>query len=152
MEANLGSEPSKIWRLILDGREVLQLSLIRRIGTCSATSVWNMDRLPTDGMRRPVPSARPHSPQLVSELIDSTSAAWDRIKLQECFTQANIDVILNNPMCHWSQPDFWAWHHDKMGVFTVRSAYRMLIMRCALSENEARSNRREEEKELSSLW
>ena len=82
-----------------------------------------------------VPSASPQPPQLVSELFDSALVAWDRIKLQECFTQANIDVILNNPLCHRRQPDFWAWHHDKMGVFTVRSAYRMLIMQRALSEN-----------------
>ena len=34
----------------------------------------------------------------------------------------------------------------------MRSAYRMLIMRRALSENAARSDRREEEKEWSSLW
>jgi len=108
LEANLGSTPSKIWRSILDGRGVLQLGLIRRIGTGLTTSVWNMDRLPTDGMRRPVPSARPHSPQLVSELIDSTSAAWNRIKLQEFFTQVDIDVILNIPLCHRSQPDFRA--------------------------------------------
>ena len=131
---------------------MLQLGLIRRIGTGLTTSVWNMDRLPTDGMRRPVPSARPHSPQLVSELIDSTSAAWNRIKLQEFFTQVDIDVILNIPLCHQSQLDFWAWHHDKTGVFTVRSAYRMLIIWRTLSENTARSNRREEEKEWSSLW
>ena len=88
----------------------------------------------------------------MSELIDSTSAAWDRIKLQELFTLVDIDVILNIPLCHRSQPDFRAWHHDKTRVFTVRSAYRMLIMWRALSENAARSNRREEEKEWSSLW
>ena len=44
IEANLGSTPSEIWRSILDGREVLQLGLIRRIGTCSTTSVWHRQR------------------------------------------------------------------------------------------------------------
>jgi hypothetical protein len=23
--------------------------------------------------------------------------------------------------------DFWAWHYDRQGVFSVRSAYRMLV-------------------------
>ena len=34
----------------------------------------------------------------------------------------------------------------------LRSAYRMLIMRHALSENATRSNRKEEENEWTSLW
>jgi hypothetical protein len=141
LEANLGSAPSKIYWSILDGREVLQLGLMRRIGTSSAMSVWNMAWLPIDSMQRLVSSARPHPPQLVSELIDSTSAAWDQIKLQELFTLVDIDVILNIPLCHQSQPDFRAWHYDKTGVFIVRSADRMLIMRRALSDNATRSNK-----------
>ena len=59
---NLGFAPSKIWRSVLDGREVLHLGLIRRIGTCSTTSIWSMDWLPSDSMRRPVPSVAPHPP------------------------------------------------------------------------------------------
>jgi len=135
----------------LDDREVLQLGLMRRIVIGSPTPVWNMDWLPTDSMWRLVPGARPHPPKLVSELINSTPVAYDRIKLQELFTQGDIDVILNIPLCHRSQPDFRACHHDKTGVFVVRFACRMLIMRRALSKNAARSNRTEEE-EWSSLW
>jgi hypothetical protein len=67
--ANLGSAPSKIWRSMLDGRKVLQLGLIRRIGTGLTTSIWSMDWLPSDSMRRLIPSVAPHPPQLVSELI-----------------------------------------------------------------------------------
>ena len=33
LAAHLGSRPSRIWHSILDGREVLQQGLIRRIGT-----------------------------------------------------------------------------------------------------------------------
>jgi hypothetical protein len=75
LRANLGSTPSKIWRLVLDGREVLQLGLIKRIGMGSTTSIWSTDWLLSDNMQRPVPSTAPHPPQLVSELIDHTSTA-----------------------------------------------------------------------------
>lgn len=40
---NLGSCPSRIWRSVLDGREVLQQGLTRRIGTGETTSIWDMD-------------------------------------------------------------------------------------------------------------
>jgi hypothetical protein len=39
LEANLGSAPSKIWWSILDGREVLQLGMIRRIDRFSYISL-----------------------------------------------------------------------------------------------------------------
>ena len=144
---------SRIWRSLLDGREVLQQGLIRRIGSGETTSIWiSMDWLPTDDMRRPVPSSAPHPPQLVRELIDHTSATWDTTKLHEFFTQADREAIMAIPLCNRRQPDFWAWHYDRKGIFTVRSAYRMLITRRVLMENAGRSNSREQEKEWSSLW
>jgi hypothetical protein len=73
--AEIGSSPSRIWRSILAGREVLKGGLIRRIGTGETTNIWSMDWLPATGLRRPVPSNRANRPQLVSELIDSTSAS-----------------------------------------------------------------------------
>jgi hypothetical protein len=74
LSATLGSTPSWIWRSLLDGREVLQQGLIRRIGSSETTSIWSMDWLPTDSMRQPVPSSAQHPPHLVSELINHTSA------------------------------------------------------------------------------
>ena len=56
-----------------------------------------------------------HPPQLVSELIDHTSATWDVAKLQEFFTNANREAIMTIPLCNRRQPDFWAWHHDRTG-------------------------------------
>jgi hypothetical protein len=57
LAARLGSRPSRIWRSILDGREVLQQGLIRRIGIGETTDIWNMNWLPRDGSLRPVRSS-----------------------------------------------------------------------------------------------
>jgi hypothetical protein len=105
-----------------------------------------------DSMRRPVRSIAPHPPQLVSELIDHMSATWDVAKLPEFFTKADREVIMTVPLCNPRQPGFWAWHHDRTGIFMVHSTYRMLITRHVWLENARRSNRREEENEWSSLW
>ncbi|KAK3139312.1 hypothetical protein QOZ80_5AG0381190 [Eleusine coracana subsp. coracana] len=40
LHASLGSRPSKIWRAIMDGREVLMKGLIRRISTGETTDIW----------------------------------------------------------------------------------------------------------------
>ena len=118
LAAEIGPSPSRIWRSIVEGREVLRGGLIWRIGTGSSTNIWSMDRLPTSGLRRPVPCNRANRPQLVSDLIDSSTASWDRWKLQEFFTPADIEVITSIPLSTRHQEDFWAWHFGSV-VFSL---------------------------------
>ena len=49
LEAALGPSPSIVWRAIVDGRDVLQQGLIRRIGTGEETEVWSSNWIPRDG-------------------------------------------------------------------------------------------------------
>jgi hypothetical protein len=65
---------------------------------------------------------------LVSELIDATSATWDRQKLQAHLLPEDVEVILNIPQCTRRQDDVWAWHHECSGIFSVGSTYRMLVI------------------------
>ena len=46
--------------------------------------------------------------------------------IQQHFFAPDVDVILNIPLSSRVQPDFWAWHYDIKGFFSVRSAYRMI--------------------------
>jgi hypothetical protein len=96
-------------------------------------------------------------PQLVSELIDVFNVAWDRDMLQKFFLPMDRDLILSIPLSTRQQDDFWAWHYDKKGVFSVRSAYRMLIdmreRRTAwLDELPSSSGTKEREKEWTAIW
>jgi hypothetical protein len=96
-------------------------------------------------------------PQLVSELIDVFNVAWDRDMLQKKFLPMDRDLILSIPLSTRRQDDFWAWHYDKEGVFSVRSAYRMLIdtrvRRTAwLDELPRCSSMKEREKEWTAIW
>jgi hypothetical protein len=84
--------------------------------------------VPRDGRRRPVRSTVVGAPQQVCELINPTTASWDQQKLHTYFVPVDIETILNIPICSHRQVDFWAWHHEKMGVYSVRSAYRMLVI------------------------
>jgi hypothetical protein len=46
LEAELGSDPSQVWRAILEGRDALKLGLIRRIGDGMTAKVWGNNWLP----------------------------------------------------------------------------------------------------------
>ena len=120
LDANLGSSPSRIWRSILDGREVLERGLIRRIGTGESTHIWQMNWIPRENSLRPFRRDLTDPPQMVSELIDHTTASWDVQKLHAVFCPSDVEAILNIPLCTLRQGDFWAWHHEKRGIFSVR--------------------------------
>jgi len=157
LDANLGSSPSRIWRSILDGREVLERGLIRRIRTGESTHIWQMNWIPRENSLRPFRRDLTDPPQMVSELIDHTMASWDVQKLHAVFCPSDVEAILNIPLCTRRQGDFWAWHHEKRGIFSVRSAYRMLAINkerpIAYLENIAgRSDLRSEENEWMSVW
>jgi len=82
---------------------------------------------------------------------------WDRLKLAEFFTPIDIESILKIPLCTRQQEDFWAWHFDSKGVFSVRSAYRMLVTykehATAFFEHSASgSDTRAEQKEWLGIW
>ena len=108
-------------------------------------------------MLRPLPSTRTNPPQKVSELIVSTMASWDKQKLQLFFTPMDVEVIRNIPLNMRRQQDFWAWHYERRGFFSVRSAYRMLVndkqrTRAWLEDRSGTSDTRATEKEWLAIW
>lgn len=64
---------------------------------------------------------------------------------------------MNIPLSSRVQGDFLAWHYDKRGVFSVRSAYRMITgiksqREDWLENRPSHSNRAGEKKGWSNLW
>ena len=156
MEASLGSSPSQVWRAIVEGRDMLKLGLIRRIGNGAATKIWGDNWIPRTERLRPVAALVSDTPELVAELIDPTSCQWNMAELERVFLPMDVQAIRAIPISTSSQTDFWAWHHEKSGNFTVRSAYRMMVTTKKVREDwlEGRpstsSNRAE--KAWSQLW
>ena len=62
----------------------------------------------------------------VHELIYTVSGEWDELLIHENFWPIAVDRILQIPIHHQETEDYITWHLTKSGVFTVRSAYRML--------------------------
>jgi hypothetical protein len=157
LESQVGSHPSKIWRAIVDGKEVLRQGLIRHIGTGEKTHAWNDNWLPRDTMLRPLFCKKAEPPSAVSDFIIAETASWNLQKLQEYFLPMDIEVIMAIPIGNAGFDDFWAWHGERTGVFSVRSAYRMLvnsrIRREAWLEGTASgSDHKQEEKNWTAMW
>lgn len=117
-----------------------------------STRIWDMNWLPREG--RPICSIKNNPPVWVRQLIDQTSRRWNKQILMEFFTPLDIESIR---LCTAPVEDYWAWHHEKLGMFTVRSAYRMLAQAresmTASQENSAsRSDTMSARKEWRELW
>jgi hypothetical protein len=157
MEATLGSKPSQIWRSILDGRSILAQGLIHRIGDGRNTRIWADNWIPRDNNMRPITSINANPPQFVSELIDETSASWNEAKIREFFLPSDVMAIMSIPLSTRRQADFIAWNFDSKGIFSVRSAYHMMVNLKISRENYFEGNTSSsssavDEKGWTTLW
>jgi len=89
---------------------------------------------------KPIISLKVNPPRLVSELIDETTATWKEELIREFFLPMDVSTILSIPLCTRRQPDFWSWHFDRKGLFTVKSAYRMMVTTKINRENYFEGN------------
>jgi hypothetical protein len=115
LNAAVGSDPSKTWRAICDGIEVLNQGLIKRIGDGRSTHIWSCNWIPRIGMYRPRYSKKPNPPSLVCELIDHTTMSWNTEVLRIFFSEMDIDAIIQIPLSMRRQEDCWAGIMKQMG-------------------------------------
>jgi LPS sulfotransferase NodH len=75
---------------------------------------------------RPIAAKAPNPPGRVSELKDLTSMQWKDDVIHEYFYDIDAQVTKNIPLSYSQQYYFWAWHYERCGIFSVKSAYKML--------------------------
>lgn len=108
-------------------------------------------------MLRPYGCRVPNPSVLVAELIDATSTTWNSQWGEEVFMSMDVPIIMGIPLCTMNLEDFWGWNFERSRVFSVRSAYRMLVAtkqrREAWLEGSAgSSSTNTEEKYWKMLW
>lgn len=157
LEAELRSHPSQIWWAILDGRDILAQGMVWRIGDGETTDIWAHNWIPRDSFKRPITSLVQDPPLKVAHFIDATTASWNEDLLRSTFTPFDALEILKIPLCTRKIADFWAWHEVSRGIFSVRSAYRMilrtkLIREAWLNESEGALGVQNESNKWSTIW
>lgn len=105
LSAELGTRPCRIWRVVLEGRDVLKIGLIKRIRNGNDTFVWRDNWLPRTERLWPYASISDAQPVRVSELI-TVGKEWDTVLLQQHFLLMDIDVIKEIPLGMGSHDDF----------------------------------------------
>jgi hypothetical protein len=116
---------SYVWRSILKGFQILKLGIIWRVGDGNSIRIWEDQWIPDNSTLRPSSVRGNHEFELVSELIDPLSKSCDLEKVNQIFCQQDVESILKIPIAENAE-DLIAWHYDNRGVFSVKSAYKVL--------------------------
>jgi hypothetical protein len=161
MAATIPRSSSATWRAIIAGREALTCGLIKRIGSGLSVDVWTDRWIPET--RTMIPSVQIGDAEQaavddinkVADLIDSENWTWKAEVIRRNFIAPEADAILNIPLRQGGGADFWAWGLEKSGVYTVKSAYRSLMMQnehVALAEGTATGTSDSDTQLWSRLW
>lgn len=116
------------WKSILKARDVLRKGMRKVIGNDRSTRIWHEPWLPNAPgfCAQRVHQEASDEPQYVGDFIEAKG--WQKIKLIEWFPSVDVIAILKIPLPRYDVDDEWTWIHSKNGLFTVRSAYNMLVM------------------------
>jgi ribonuclease HI len=127
MTVNPPKTASKTWRAILAGRQALETGLIKQIGDGSTVSVWDDKWIPGICAARLMGSLIATDVERVEELIDLDLHQWRSQLVRNIFFAPDAELILQIPLRRSIGEDWVAWHHEKSGVYSVRSAYHALV-------------------------
>lgn len=102
----------------------MKQGLIWRIGDGTQVDIWQDPWLPRGVTRRPTTQQGQAIISKVSELMNPVTEGWDVDLVHELFTEEDAQIILSIPV-RPDMEDFPAWHYDKRGRFSVKSAYHL---------------------------
>ena len=128
LDAPLTGNVSYIWRSICESRQSLKASLRWRVGTGTQIKVWHDAWLPSPSTFKVVSPIRViDKDATVDSLIDNDLMVWDVVKLRLGFLPRDMEIIQQIPLSRRRPKDRQIWMATRNGIFTVKSAYQLLL-------------------------
>ncbi|RVW95923.1 hypothetical protein CK203_025818 [Vitis vinifera] len=122
LNAELGSNPSYMWRSILAAQDLLKMGCYWSIASGTKVQVWGDSWLPNSSNRLIItPHVADFDGIKVDELI--TKGLWHEDFIRDKFMGRDADLILSIPLPMSSREDQISWSFDARGEYTARSGY-----------------------------
>ncbi|KAL8134495.1 hypothetical protein AgCh_009499 [Apium graveolens] len=127
LNAELGSNPSYMWRNILAAQDLLRQGCRRRIGDGGQTEIWKIPWLPCE-LNGFVTTEMPaqFEGRKVCSLMQGVQRKWDDDILWDVFNKRDRSLIRKIPLSARRERDTWYWLPEERGMFSVKSCYRLL--------------------------
>lgn len=104
------------------GFELLNKEAIHRIHDGKGTNIWRDNSLSRDGALKVTGKKENTRLRLVSDLFGNGSNGWNENLIENIFLPHDAEEILKIKVPSSGGNDFIAWHYEKHGVFSVKSA------------------------------
>lgn len=152
MEAKVGNRPSYAWRSICQAWEVLKLGVGWRVGNGENIRIWGDAWLPPPHpfLLFPPPAAMDPNSK-VAALIDTSTGWWSYEFINSLFDPGDVARICSVMFSPLLKPDQIVWRGNASGVFTVKSAYHLILANSAQARDGS-SARRIEDPFWKNIW
>jgi hypothetical protein len=108
--------------------DLLKEGIIWRIGNGESVNIWTNPWIPHGNTRRPATYRGATVLTRVVDLMDLGFGSWDETLVQDTFLEFDSKAILKLRV-NQDLEDRPAWHFDKKGLFSVKSAYIVAVQR-----------------------
>lgn len=125
LNATIGSNPSYVWRSVLESQQIIKAGVGCRAGNGSSINILTDPWLPSVSQAYVQSDNMALVDQKVSSLMSMDSNSWDLDILYDLFNVDEISTILSIPLDK-NVDDSWYWRHEKLGFYSVKSAYLQL--------------------------
>lgn len=115
---------SSTWHAIEYRLKLLKLGVIWRVGNGSQIRTWRDPWIPRDASLFPISEQGRCRFRWVADLL-LPDGSWNEQRVRQYFVHEDVKEILKIRTSNRNESDFLAWHPEKSGVFTVKSAYRL---------------------------
>ncbi|KAL8106740.1 hypothetical protein AgCh_023486 [Apium graveolens] len=127
LQAKLGSNPSYVWRSLMEAMTVIKAGARRRIGNGTDTAVWHVPWLPSDANGY-VTTLMPEYLQnsTVNGLMNEDDTTWDMDVIKDILNNRDAGLVERIPISLYDRRDSWFWCLEDTSIFTVKSCYKWL--------------------------
>ena len=127
MDTAFCSNVPPTWQAIMHGLELMKQGIIWRVGNGRQIRIWRDPWIPRELSLRVTTRQGRCRLRWVSELLDIDGRGWDFDKLIQIFNPPDAEEIAKIKIPCRLPEDFIAWHLEKRGMFSVRSAYNLAL-------------------------
>jgi hypothetical protein len=143
---------SQCWQGIVHGLDLLKQGTIWRINNGTKVKIWRDNWIPRGSLKTMGKASR-NRWKWVSDLIEPTTKMWNEDLIRKIFYPPDAEHILQIKLPFFSGEDYLAWHYEKSGLFTVKSAYRLAMDRKGRNNVAGVGNKNAGERELwNMIW
>ncbi|KAL8131281.1 hypothetical protein AgCh_007272 [Apium graveolens] len=126
MDAQIGNNPSFVWRSIWEAKHVIAAGMRWKIGSGNSVNILDQPWLLDDHNPFITSAVQGLENYKVSALMAMDHRGWDEEILRDLFNTRDQQCIRRITLTDSSEEDEVYWGKEASGMYSVRSAYRLL--------------------------